>query len=61
MDSQGREDAWQGGIQQTGCTRLLADQSVPHSCVDKSGGTAGEQDISHNPGFRAKKIKSQNF
>ena len=29
----------------------LADQAVPHLCVDKPRGTSGEQDRPHNPGF----------
>ena len=32
--------------------RWLADQVVPHSCVDKLGGTIGEQDRLYNPGFQ---------
>ena len=30
----------------------LADQAIPHLHADKPGGTTGEQDRPHNPGFQ---------
>ena len=40
---------------------MLEDQGVPHLRVDKSGGTTGEQDRPHNPGFQHREIKPQNL
>ena len=58
MGSQGKEDAWQGGSWRTEVGELvygglewaqgLVDQVVPHSHVDKPGGTTREQDRPHN-------------
>ena len=39
----------------------LEDQAVPHLCADKLGGTTGEQNRSHNPGFQCEEIKPQNI
>ena len=39
----------------------LADHVVPHSRADKPGGTTGEQDKPHNPGFQCGEIKPQNL
>ena len=36
-------------------------QAVPHSCADKLGGTTGELDRPHNPGFWSRDIKPQNL
>ena len=40
---------------------MLEDQGVPHLRVDKSGGTTGEQERLHNPGFQRREIKPQNL
>ena len=39
----------------------LVDWAVPHSLVDKLGGTTGERDRPHNPGFQNREIKPQNL
>ena len=39
----------------------LAERVVPHLCVDKWGGTTGEQDRLHNPGLQCREIKPQNL
>ena len=53
MGSQGGENVRQGSSWQTGQARWwLPDQTVPHSHVDKLGGTTGELDRPHNPGFQ---------
>ena len=39
----------------------LADQAVPHLRADNPGGTTGEQDGPHNPGFQCGKSKPQNL
>ena len=39
----------------------LVDQTIPHSCADKLGGTTGEQDRQHNPGFQHGEIKPQSL
>ena len=39
----------------------LADQAVPHLRADKPGGTTGEQDRPHNPGFQRGEIKPQSL
>ena len=62
MCSQGREDAWQGSGWKTRQVRQwLADQAVPHLHADKPGGTTGERDRPHNPGFQHGEIKPQNL
>ena len=67
MGSWGGEDAWQGGGWLTGGWRmgqarwLLGDQMDPNSCTDKPGGTIGEQERLHNPGFQQREIKHQNL
>ena len=38
---------------------LLADTVVPHSHIDKPGGTAGERNRPHNPGLQHGEIKPQ--
>ena len=44
MGSQGGEDEWQDGGWWTGWARqLLANQVIPHSCVDKLGGKTRRQ------------------
>ena len=55
-DRRGRD--WQPG--QRGCKarQLLVDRAVPHSCADKLGGTTGEQDRPHNPGFQCRGNKA---
>ena len=53
MVSQGGGDSW---------TRWqLADKVVPHLPADKLGGTTGERDRLHNPGFWREKRKPQNL
>ena len=37
----------------------LADPAVPHSHIDKPGGTAGEQSRLHNTGLQCGEIKPQ--
>ena len=37
----------------------LVDWAVPHSHADKLGGTIGERDRQHNPGFQHGKLKPQ--
>ena len=60
MDSQGGEDSRQGGSRRTRWVRRwLVDWAVPHSCVEKPGGTTGEQDKPCNPGFQRGEIKPQ--
>ena len=68
MDSQGREDCGKvgaGGPSKVadcgmGQARLqLADPTAPSSCIDKRGGTAGEQGRPHNPGLQLREIKPQ--
>ena len=39
--------------------QLLVEQAVPCSSADKPGGTTGEQDRPHNPGFQWGEIKPQ--
>ena len=39
----------------------LAEWVVPHSHVDKLGGTTGEQDRPQNAEFRGREIKPQNL
>ena len=39
----------------------LAEQVVPHLCVDKPTGTTGERDRPLNPGFQCREIKPQNL
>ena len=48
----GREDSTRQRIE---------DWAVPHSCVDKLGGTTGEQDRPCNPEFQCGEIKPQNL
>ena len=52
--SQGRE---------RGCVARwrLVDQVVPHSFADKPGGTTGERNRLHSPGFQHREIKPQNL
>ena len=51
MGSQGREDLKSGSG-----WRIRA---VKHSHEDKQGGTTGEQDRLHNPGFQCREIEPQ--
>ena len=37
----------------------IMDWAVTHSSADKLGGTTGEQDRPHNPGFQHREIKPQ--
>ena len=39
----------------------LAEWMVPHSSADKPGGTTGEPDRPHNPGFLHREIKPQTY
>ena len=39
----------------------LGEVVVPHSCADKLGGTTGDRESPHNPGFQYGKIKSHNL
>ena len=39
----------------------LVEQAVPHVHMDKLGGTNGEQDRPHNPGFQHREIKPQSL
>ena len=49
----GGENAGQGCGLRTGWVRQwLADQVVPNLGVDKPGGTTGERERPHNPGFQ---------
>ena len=55
-----------GGDGQPECIGLaagqqLAEPAVLHLCVDKPGGTPGEPDRLHNPGFQCGEIKPQNL
>ena len=62
--SQRGEDAWPGKAVAGGlgkARRWLADQEAPHLHADKLGGTTGEQDRPHNPGFQFREIKPQNL
>ena len=58
IGSCGREDAWERSGWRTGSPgipHLLADK------WDKPGGTNGEWDRPHNPGFQHGKLKTQNL
>ena len=56
--SRGGEDyGWRTGWRR----QWLADQVDPHLPVDKLGGTTGERDRLHNPGFWREKRKPQNL
>ena len=50
-----------GGPGEDQVKQQLVDWVVPHSCVDKPGGTTGEQDRPHNPGLQHREIKPQNL
>ena len=50
---------WQGSSWRTRKARQWL--VIPHLCVDKPGGTTGEWDRLHNPGFQHGKRKPQNF
>ena len=53
IDSQGRRGLWE--------RQWLVEWAVPHLCIDKPGGTTGEPDRLHNPGFQCREIKPQNL
>ena len=56
------EDVWQDACWRTRWVRQwLVDEAVPHLCVDKLGGTTGEQNRPCNPGFHHGEIKPQNL
>ena len=60
--SKGEKDIWPRRGWRTGWERWqLADWVVPHLHEDKPGGTTGEWDRQHNPGFQHGKIKPQNL
>ena len=60
MGSQGEEDSRQSGRQLEDQVRWqLAKQVVPHLHADKPGGTNGERDRPHNPGFQHGEKKPQ--
>ena len=40
--------------------RQLVERTVPHWHADKLGGTTGERERLHNPGFQHREIKPQN-
>ena len=62
MGSRGGENSWQGAMGRTRWARWqLADRAVPHSHVDKPGGTTGEGDRLHIPGFQHGEMKPQNL
>ena len=63
MGSWGRQDAQKGGSWRTRQARWQqpADQMVPHFHADKPGGTTGERERPHNPGFQHGEIKPQNL
>ena len=39
----------------------LVDRDIPHLSADKPGGTPGQQDGLHNPGFQLREIKASNL
>ena len=52
MSSQDGEDSWQGGGWRTRWAKWqLVEWAVPPVCADKLGGSTGEQDRPHDPGF----------
>ena len=69
MEIWGGEDSQQGSSWQTqrggglhsgaGEAAQLADPVAPHSCIDDSGGMAGEQNRPRNPGLQLGEIKPQ--
>ena len=60
MGSQGGEDMAKWQLEDQGWGQL-EDWVVPHLHADKPGGTTGEQDRTHNPGFQRREIKLQNL
>ena len=55
----GAEMGSQGRVERTRSKAVAGGPAVPHSHIDKPGGTTGVRDRPHNPGFWLGEIKPQ--